>query len=833
MEGLPGDADSVVVDSVDVTVPLQSKSGLDKKVVYSAKDSIVNDLPEKKVYLYNNASIDYDGIRLKAYHIVVDFESQRVWAKGRIDSSGRYVDKPIFTDNGKDYAADSMVYNFKSKQGISSGAITSEQDGFVYGQKVMRDSMENIYVKGARFTTCNAAEPHFYIQANKLKITKNKQVVTGPANLIIEKIRTPLAIPFGFFPSADKQTRGIIFGNYGETADRGFFLRGFGFYTPLNDYFDLAVTGDFYFRGSFGLELRSAYKKRYKYNGNFSFKYNLNEFGEENSESYRTSRDVQLTWVYNQDSKAKPGRSFGANVNFVTSSYLRNNTFNVNDIVTNNVNSSVRYGRSFFNNNLNFTMNGRLDQNLAKQQVNLSLPDIALTLTRRTPFSNLRKSPKILKNLGFSYSSNFRNQATVHESSIFQVSGFNEAGPFFPRVMPMLDSFSNGIRHNLPVSTSFKAFKWFTVNPNLNFSDYWYFKTIRKLWDDSNDTLLTSEVGGFERAASYSASISIGTIIYGRKYFKRGKLKAISHVMRPSIGASFAPEYEGKSKFGYRSAVVDTTGTIQDYSIFENGIMGSPGGAASARLNFNLGNNIEIKVKSEKDTANGGVKKVKLIESLTLGSNYDFLRDSLQLGVFAINANTRLFEKINLTMSASLDPYQFDSTGGRSRRIDQFEINNGRLGRITSARVSMNTNLNPQGNKRHTSETARQEDLDFINANPNYFVDFSIPWSLYVNYNLRYAKPFGDKADIDQTVTFNGDVNLTENWKIGFSSGYNLTDKELTLTKIDIFRDLHCWEFQFGWIPTGFRRSFTFTIKVKSATLSDLKLTRNKFWFDG
>jgi hypothetical protein len=478
-------------------------------------------------------------------------------------------------------------------------------------------------------------------------------------------------------------------------------------------------------------------------------------------------------------------------------------------------------------------MNGRLDQNLARKTVSIQLPDIALTLTRRTPFSDMRKAPKILKNLGFSWSSNFRNQATVNENSIFQASGFNESGPFFPRIMPMVDSFSNGINHNIPISTSFKAFKWFTVNPNVRINDYWYFKTIRKNYDASNDSLITREVQGFERAASYSSSINIGTIIYGRKYFKKGKLKAVSHVMRPTLGASYSPEFEGKRQFGYRNAVLDSTGVEQTYSIFEGGIMGRPSGAASARLNFNLGNNLEIKIKSEKDTANGGVKKVKLIESLNISSNYDFLKDSLKLGNFAINANTRLFDKVNLTMSATLNPYQIDSTGGINRTLNQFEIENGRLGRITNARVSMSTNLNPQANKRRTSELATQEELDYINAYPMYFKDFSIPWSLNLSYNLTYGKSFFQEANVTQVLQVTGDLTLTENWKIGINTGYSFTDKNMTLTRIDLTRDLHCWQFDFNWIPTGIRRSFTFTIKVKSATLSDLKLTRNRFWFDG
>jgi hypothetical protein len=809
-----------VVSATDSSKKISAnKNALDAKVLYKAQDSIYFDLKVKQVHLYHNAKIEYETMVLEAEYIIIDFNKREVFAQHGYDSLGKKTGMPIFIDEGQKFEADKMSYNFDTKKGVSQGVITTENDGFVYGDKVVKDSAGQIYVRNAKYTTCDDPDPHFYIHAEKFKIVPKKQVVTGPANLVVAGVKTPLVIPFGFFPMKSKQSKGIILPTYGETQDRGFFLRDFGYYAPVNEFIDLTLLGTFYFRGSWGVAARSNYKKRYKYNGNLNLSYNLNEFGEPESPTYSKSGDVNINWTFNQDAKAKPGRSFNANVNYVSSNYLRNNSFQVTDIARSNINSSVGYNKSFSQGKVNLSANSRMDQNTQTKAVNVSLPSLTLSVARYMPFESKPTTRQILKNFGLSYQSNMDNRFQVQEENLFKRSVF--------------DSMDNGIKHSLPIGTSFKALKYFSINPSISLNDYWYFKTINKSWDDAKDTLITNERSGFERAMQYSSSISMSTIIYGMKSFKKGPIYAIRHVIRPQISASWNPDYTKDGRFGYRTVQVDDTGRIQGYSIFDKGIQGYPGGGQVASLNFGLGNNLEMKIRSKTDTANGGIKKIKLIESFNINGGYNFLADSLKLSIISLSGNTTLFDRIRISFFGSMDPYALDSIGSNYYRINTlYYKQSNKLARFTDARVSMSTNLNPEANKKKKSDIGSEAELEMINNRPNAYVDFNIPWSLNINYNLTYSRPYEARGKISQSFTFNGDINLTERWKIALTSGYDFTRKEMSLTKVDFFRNLHCWEFSFGWIPVGPRQSFDFTIRVKSATLQDLKLNRRAFWYD-
>jgi hypothetical protein len=824
--------DSSLVESVDTLrtkLPV-GKSGLTQQVKYKAVDSVRFNMSEKKVYLYGTAVVDYGDMNLAADFIEVSFETNELHAVGVADSTGVVQGKPVFSSEGRQYTADEMWYNFKTKKGLSSGVLTTESDGFVRGEKFLKDSMDNVYVKNATFTTCRSPEPHFWIAAGKFKIVPKKQVVSGPANLIIEGVNTPLVVPFAFFPINGKRSKGVVFGNYGETQDRGFYLSNWGYYLPINDYFDVKLTADFYFRGSYGFHAVSRYNRRYKYNGQFAFDYNKNLFGEKESTDYRISKDYRLRWSYAQDGKAHPGSSFNANINYVSRNQLKNNSTEVNDIVSSNANSGVSYATSFLKRKVNLNVSSRIDQNLNTGELNARLPDVNLNLVRVQPFANLsgpRSKKKLLRNLGISYETRIQNNLIVNQDSIF-----NRENGVIKLHDDVKDNLKFGMSHRIPISTNFKAFSYFNISPNFSFTDFWYFKTIEKSW--VNDTLITTFNNGFERAASYSASINMNTTIYGYKQFKKGKLYAVRHVVRPTLSAQWSPKFNENKKFGYKEVQVSENGRTEWYSIFEQGILGRPSGGASGSLNLSLANNLEIKVRSDRDTANGGIKKMKIIESFNINSGYNFLADSLKLNIIGLSGNTTLFEKIRISFGGSLDPYQFafDTALERNVRINSYEIRKGKIGRLTSSRVSLSTNLNPDALKKKTSPNVSEEELEIINAYSNYFVDFNIPWSLNLSYSLNHRRNFDEEASLEQSVTFQGDIRLTENWKIGFQSGYNFARQESTLTKIDFFRDLHCWEFSFGWIPTGQYRRFDFTIRVKSSTLQDLKLTRRGFWYD-
>jgi lipopolysaccharide export system protein LptA len=810
----------------------QSSSGVDEPVVYEADDSVKLLVREKKVLLFGNAVVEYGDMKLEAGYIEVDFESKDIFARGIEDSTGKIVGIPIFTSEGKSYEAQEMTYNFETKKGLSSGVVTTEDDGIVRGEKFLKDSMDNIYVRNASYTTCNSKDPHFWIQSSKFKIVPNKQVVSGPANLVIAGVNTPLVVPFGFFPLNTNRSKGIILGNQGETNDRGFFIRDFGYYLPVNDFLDLTLTGDFYFNTSYGFSVQSRYIKRYRYNGSFSFKYNKNKFGEPESPDFRVSNDYNLTWRYTRDAKAKPGRSFSANVNYVSRNQLRNNSNEINDIVSTNANSSVNYSRSFFNNKLNLVSSARLNQNLSTGDLDFRLPDVNLNLRPLQPFEKLKGDKnklQILRNLGVGYQSTLVNSLSINQDNIF-----DRTGNTLRLTEDVSKNLQNGMRHSIPINTKFNLFKYFNFSPRADLTEYWYLKSIEKNWTGTE--LVTDTVNGFRRAHGIRTALNVNTTIYGTKVFKResSKIYAFRHVVRPNLSVSWSPDYQASERFGYRTVQADAEGNETTYSIFQGGVVGGPTGSANASVNLGVNNSLEAKIRSKRDTTNGGIKKVRVLDNLGINTSYNMLADSLNLSDITFNGSTSLFNKIRMSFSGRVDPYQFglDTALNTNVKVNRFMLQDGKLARLTNARMSINTNLNPEALKRKENANANQDELAYINQYSQYFVDFSIPWSLNLNYSLTYNKRFDEEATVDQSITFNGDVNLSENWKIGFSSGYNFTRKETTITKIDFFRDLHCWEFQFGWIPVGTFRQFDFTIRVKSATLQDLKLNRRGFWFD-
>ena len=535
--------------------------------------------------------------------------------------------------------------------------------------------------------------------------------------------------------------------------------------------------------------------------------------------------------------KAKPGSSFGAKVNFVTSNFNKNNTSNYQDIIQTNSTSSINYSKSFLNNKLNVGINSNIYQDLSTGKLDLTLPQLTANLSRQIPFSKFKSKrsetlESFIKNLGFSYSGAFRNEISTGDSIL--ISGVGEI--FDPstnvNTSALLDGFRNGVTHTIPVSTSFKALTWITVSPSFTFNEYWYTKSTELTYDAVNDSIIeNNDVAGFVRGHSYRSSISFSTILYGQintKTEKQRKLVALRHVVRPNLSAVYNPDFNSGYENGYRD--LDTGMGPLTYSIFEDALMGRPTGGPQASLNFGVGNNLEMKVRSTKDTSNGGIKKVKLIESFNISSGYNFIADSLNLSSFSLRGNTTILNRIRMTFGGTFDPYAYDSA--RNRAINTFLIDQtGKLGHFTRANVSISTNLNPQALKKKESENIDELELEFINNNPGYFIDFTLPWSLSVNYNLNATNTLFTEANLRQTVTFRGDIKLTENWKLEMRSGYDFTQKELTLTSIDLHRNLHCWEMQFTWYPIV-RQMFEFSIRVKSSTLQDLKLNRTRSWWN-
>ena len=796
-------AQQIATDSLSFsTDTLESDNALEEQVVSYAEDSIDYDLINKKVYLYHNAKVTYGGIVLTAAYIELDSDKNNVYATWLKDSIGQPYGLPSFKENGKSFTADAITYNFKSKKGIIKDVVTKEGEGYILGKKVKKQHDDVIHTHSGRYTTCDSEEPHFSIRAKKIKTIPGEKIITGPANLEIASIPTPIFIPFGFFPNQQKQSSGIIFPIYGESVNKGFFLRNGGYYFAINNYIDLSIKGDIYTKGSWKLGAASNYKKRYKYNGNFNISYASQKSGNKDLDNFIDIRDFFINWKHNQDPKANPNSRFSANVNAGSSSYHQNNSFNSNDYLKNTYSSNISYSKTWRRSNLSSSL--RHSQNTLNKTVNLSLPELNYSVNRFQPFKGLNKSSKSkwYDNINLSYSVNSKNEISTTDSLLF--------------TRESLQNFNNGLKHSIPVSASFKALKHVTVSPRFNYTERWYFNHINKSWN--GEEVNTDTLHGFKRAYNYNFSAGLNTKVYGMIQMKKGLIRAIRHVATPSISFNYTPDFSHDRYEFYQEVQSDSLGNIQSYSIFQNGIYGGPGSRKVGNISFNLANLLEAKVKTKKDSLNK-LKKIKILESFGVSTTYNIFGDSLNLSYIALNGRTKLFNTLNITFGAIYDPYSLNKNG---QRVDQFYFSeNYKPGRLTAANATASLSLRSLANKEENSDYSQYWD----------YIDFDIPWNINVNYTFRYNKPIFEE-NITQSLGFNGNIKLTEKWKIGFRSGYDFIEKNLTHTSLDIYRDLHCWEMLFKWIPFGYHQSYNFTIRVKASTLQDLKWEKKKDWYD-
>ena len=812
----PSINDSLNINIVDSTTqPVStiemSPDAITSKVKYQATDSIRMDLKKKKVYLYGNAEAYYEDIVIKAEIIEIDMDSNTVSARGAIDSLGKAYGEPVFTQAGSEMKAHEIKYNFKTEKGLIKEAVTHEGENYIHGEKIYKSADNILYIRHGKYTTCNAAKPHYYFNASKLKIIPDDRIITGPANLVIEDIPTPIGIPFGFFPNSDKSKSGIIVPSFGESGQYGFYLIDGGYYLALSEKLNLKLTGDIYTNGSWGASLVSDYKVRYKYNGGFSLKRSSFKNGIKESPTYQETDDFFVRWRHTQDPKARPYSSFSANVNFGTSTNFRND-FNSSgaDYLSSTFTSSVTYKKSWAGKPFSLTLNGYHSQNTQTKSITVRLPEVAFNVSRLYPFK--RKTvvgkQKFYEKIGISYTLNAKNEITAGDSA-FSINNSDQ----------LFNEMKNGVRHTIPLSTSIKAFKHFTVTPAINYTELWYYQSINRSYDDQTKNVITDTLSQFSRGFTGNGSISLTTRLYGMYQYRGKVIKALRHVITPSVGWAYIP----KNNSGLDS-YVDSNNTNIEYSIFENGIYGSTHTVESSLINMSLINNFEMKVRNRKDSL-GKAKKIKILENLGFSSNYNMAADSLRWLPVSITGRTNLSKTVSLNFNGLVDPYAIDSSG---TRINSSQYNkSGSIGRLTTANLALSFALRSKKVKKKPLESkyGTEEELEYIRANPYAYIDFNVPWTLNISYNIRYSKP-RYVSDVIQTLNFVGDFNLTEKWKVGFSSGYDLESQDLSYTSIDIYRDLHCWEMRFNWIPFGPRQSYLFTIKVKSPLLQDLKMNR-------
>ena len=802
---------------------IANTSEIETTINYSARDSIFYDLKTQKLKLYGDSKIDYGEINLEAYEILVDWTDKTLDANFILDSTGKKIGKPIFSEGNQSYETDKITYNFDSRKAKIKGIVTQLDDAYMQGEDVKKNEYDELFISHAKYTTCNLAEPHFHISANKIKVIPGKKVVSGPFHLKFGDVPTPLGFIFGMFPQPKKKVSGLIMPNYGEEKRRGFYLRDGGYYFAVNDHIDLRITGDIYSKGSYGGTIATNYNKRYSYNGSLRFNYNKSKLGD--FENPSVSNDFSLSWSHNPDSRGKSSR-FSSSVNFQTNSYNQNKNLvysNFNESINAQFNSNISYSKTF-NGPFNLSANLRHSQNVQTKKVNLTLPDISYNMNRIYPFKNLGKLGKTaLGKLSISHRFTGKIELTNGSvgSSLSGLNIINSSNNFSEQIdfntdniNSIIDRSKIGGKHTIPISTSFNLLKYFTVSPSMNYDEIWYLKKLNYSFNELENGIEIDTTNSFQRAWSYSTALALSTRIYGTVFFKKGKIKAIRHVISPEISMSFSPDFT-KPKFGYYENVqINNEGDTKLLSKYENFLFGAPRIGSSASMNFYIGNNLEMKVVDKNDTISG-TRKIKIFDNLSFSSSYNFLADSFGLAPIRFNTRTSFFKRlINLSVSGNIDPYTFrlDSINENGnvyqRRINELALkNNQGIGSLAYINMALGVRFSAKDfrndNEEIESSYGTQEELDYINSNIAEYIDFNVPWSLNASYNLNRRKIGFREPTITQTLTFSGDISISEKTKVSFRSGYDFKFKMLTQTSINATRDLHCWRINFSWVPFG------------------------------
>ncbi len=827
-DSLPAVPDSLHVDTIAIPNFGKSKHSkskdFDVPVYYNSDDSLLNDMKNRKAFLYGNAVVKYEDMTINAAFIEVDLDKKEVYAYGRTDGDS-IVGKPEFNQGDETFVADTIRYNFNSKKGIIKNVTTVYDGAYLIGGKTKLHENKHIHMTHGKFTTCDLPDPHFYFNLSKAIVIPDDKIISGPANLVVEDVPTPIGIPFGFFPNKKGGTSGIIIPEFGDEENRGFFLRNGGYYWAINDYVDLTVLGDIYSKGSWGAGMIMNYKLRYKFNGSLSFKYNRNLFGYRGLSNFSASNQYALRWKFTQDSKANPNSTFSADVNMSSTDYDKYNSYNVNNYMTSTKQSSVSYSYVFPNTPLSMSVALKHSQNSNTGSIDLTLPEFAFNMSRIYPFKRKKAVGKsrFYEKISIAYTMNATNKIRTNDADFFNI-------PY--------DSITNGIIHRIPINASFKLFKYTTLTPSFNYNERWYFKRFSKQWNDSENLLETDYASTFARVWDYNASLSWSTTIYGMFNFRKGKVKALRHVFSPNVSFSYVPDF-GKEKYKYygtysRVMYNNSTGqydTVSNmYSMFEGLPYGTPNKGGSGTFNINLGNNLEMKLRNLKDTTKDNMK-IKLLESFNISTNYNIFADSLRWAPISITARTRI-KVVDISFNTTLDPYAIaQNEYGTYQRINKALVKtNGHLVRMTIGYLTVGFSLNSKARDKKIAE--QQESLyDIIYGYPNSYVDFNVPWNLRVSYTFRYTKPY-DEMKITQTLNVSGELNITKKWKISVATGYDFEAKKMSPTTIDIYRDLHCWEMSLHVVPFGQHKSYAFQINVKASMLQDLKLNKRRSWFD-
>lgn len=843
---------------IEDSVKKSRRGALEDPVAYEAKDSIVFMMDSKNAYLYGKGKVDYQNITLTSENITMNMDSSIVHAIGAVDSLGRLYGKPVFKQGKDEYESETMSYNFDTRRGFITNVTTEQQEGFLYSEEAKKGKDNELYLRRGRYTTCDEEHPHFYIALSKAKVHTGKDVFSGPAWLVVEDVPLPIAIPFAYFPFTSKYSSGFIMPSYGDENSRGFYLRDGGYYFAVNDYWDLKITGEIFTKGSWGLGAQTTYKKRYKYSGNFYFNYQVTKTGEKNLPDYSVTKNFKLQWRHQQDSKMNPNSSFSASVNFATQSYEKNNLtslYNPTSYAQSTRTSSVSYSRSFPKIGLSLSSSFNITQNMRDSTISLTLPNLSINLQKFYPFKKKVQvgKQKWYEKISMSYSGTLQNSITTKEDQLLHSN--------------LIKDWNNGMRHTIPISASFTLLKYINIVPMFNYTERWYSRKVNQSWDTENQSVVRDTIYGFNRVYNYNLSLSANTKAYvffqpNKKIFG-DKIQMVRHVISPSISFSYAPDFSA-SRYGYYKTYtktdMDGNVSLVEYSPYQGAIYSYPGRGKTGSISFDIGNNIEMKIKSDSDST--GVKKVSIIDELGANLSYNLAakqqpwsnlstRLRLKWGKFALNLNTTW-----MTYA-----YEFDKNGNVVVG-NKTEWSYGRFGRFQGMSKNLSYTFNNQSWKKWvkgfrklfygeddeeevTADNNLEDGMELDNSDndkqgenkkdnsdgldENGYMKFSIPWSFSVSYGITMAEDRSRNINVKNmrypfkfihNLNFSGNVKLSSNWIINFSSGWDFTNNELSMTTVNVSRDMHCFNISAGFVFGPFT-SYHVTMRANASTLTD------------
>ncbi len=850
---------SLTTDTTATDSTRKRKPGLDAPVEYQSQDSLVYDAESGLAFLYGDAKVNYIDMELDAAKITMALDSNMVHAEGARDTSGTLQGQPVYKQGADLYDSEKMSFNFKTKKGFITNVATTQGNGFLQSQRSKRTDDGTLYLEHAKYTTCDAEHPHFYLALSRAKVKPGKEAFFGPAHLVVADVPLPLAIPYGFFPFNKKYSSGFIMPTYGDETSRGFYLRDGGYYFALNDYMDFKALGEIYTKGSWGLSAETNYRKRYRYNGNFFISFLRTVEGEKNMPDYAVSKSLKVQWTHSKDPRSNPNTTFSARVNFASENYERSNLesmYNPISYTQSTRASSVSFSHTFQKIGMTISGSGNLSQNMHDSTLAVTLPDLSISVNRFYPFRRKRMAGKErwYEKISMSYTGQISNSITTKENQLFKSN--------------LIKDWRNGMQHRVPVDATFQLFKYINISPNFEFRDIMYTNRVKRSWDEHTQKEVSDTTYGFYNLYDWRLGISANTTLYGfykpwKKLFG-DKIEAIRHVLKPNISFSYAPDFTAE-RFGYTDSYVrtDENGevTTVNYSPYSGALYGYPSGTKQGMVSMSLSNNLEMKVKSDRDST--GTKKISLIDELSGTLSYNLAAKTHPWSNLSTRLRLKLSKSYTFSMAAvfATYAYAFDNNG-RVVTSDRTEWSYGRFGRFQGMSQNLSYTFNNQTLTKLFSRKKRKDNSDNSNTNSDNieadtedanidpslkasqrggtktqkakvdddgYLAFSIPWSLTLSYGITMAEDRSKDINVrrmrypysfNQTLNFSGFIRIAEGWNITFSSGYDFDFHRLSMTTASVSRDLHCFEMSCSVVLRPYT-SFNFSFRARASELAD------------